>query len=180
MEGLWQNLGPELAGAVVTYVLLDLVLGTRQRKADLIARMGSRVTDVAVAGVEDLRRDGWLTDGSLRGGDLRRANLVKADLRRANLAEADLACSHLGGAYLVGANLAGASLAMVSLEKAYLVDANLRGSNLVNADVAIDQLSEAKSLAGATLPDGVKLSEDDWQAEFEEWRRKQEEQKSDD
>lgn len=40
--GFWQSLNLELAGAVVTYVLLDLVLGRRRRREDLIAQMGER------------------------------------------------------------------------------------------------------------------------------------------
>jgi len=42
------------------------------------------------------------------------------------------------------------------------------------ATVTADQLAQAKTLARATLPDGTKLSDDNWQAEFEEWREKQE------
>ena len=43
-----------------------------------------------------------------------------------------------------------------------------------------EQLAQARNLAGATLRDGTKLSEDNWEAEFEEWRKKQEEQAGDD
>jgi hypothetical protein len=39
----------------------------------------------------------------------------------------------------------------------------------------VKQLAQAWSFAGATLPDDNKLSEDNWAAEFEEWRKKQEE-----
>ena len=67
----WQelalNLGTELVGAVLIYVLLDLAIERQERrrqaeaeeaaeqsayKADLIARMGSRVNEVAVAATE--------------------------------------------------------------------------------------------------------------------------------
>ena len=83
--GLLLNFGTEMAGAVVTYLLLELVIGRREereakleaekqqleaKKADLIAQMGSQVQDVAIAAVEELRRHGWLTDGSLRGANL--------------------------------------------------------------------------------------------------------------
>ena len=46
------NFGTEMAGAVVTYVLLQLVIGGRARKEDLIADLGSNVRDVAVAAAE--------------------------------------------------------------------------------------------------------------------------------
>ena len=32
----------------------------------------------------------------------------------------------------------------------------------------------AETLAGATMRDGTRLSEDNWQGEFEEWRERQE------
>jgi hypothetical protein len=51
--------------------------------------------------------------------------------------------------------------------------ANLSGADPFKPDVREADLSGAV-LAGATLPDGTKLSEDNWKAEFEEWRRKQE------
>jgi hypothetical protein len=43
------------------------------------------------------------------------------------------------------------------------------------ARVSADELAKAMSLEGATLPDGTKLSEDNWEAECEEWRENQEE-----
>ena len=54
-SGLFLNLGTELAGGAVTFVLLDQVLGTSRRKADLIAQLGSTVNDVAIAAAS-LRR----------------------------------------------------------------------------------------------------------------------------
>lgn len=47
--------------------------------------------------------------------------------------------------------------------------ANLRG-----AEVTANQLSDAASPHWATLPHGTRLSRDNRQAEFEEWRRKRE------
>jgi len=79
-----------MAGAVVMYVLLRMVIGTRTRKADLIAQMGRDVRDVAVPAADELRRHGWLTDGSPQGAILVRANLQGANLRGANLQETEL------------------------------------------------------------------------------------------
>jgi hypothetical protein len=96
----------------------------------------------------------------LDGADLREANLryltleeaalqgvilEKADLREAKLNKIDL-----GGAYLSGADL----------RKTELEDANLSGADLSGADpsgakgVTEEQLAQAKSLKGATMPDG--------------------------
>jgi uncharacterized protein YjbI with pentapeptide repeats len=256
----WQdallNFGTEMAGAVVTYGLFELIIERRERreaekeavearKAELIAQMGSDVRDVAVPAADELRRQGWLTDGSLRGAILsyanlqeanlsvanlrgsvlKDANLQEAKLQRANLEGAILSYANLKGAYLErtnlkgakpwhanlqgayleGANLEGAILAYANLQGAYLERADLEGAtlgmanlnratlshvnleraflgyvhlggaNLKAAKVTAEQLAQATTLAGATLPDGTKLSEDNWEAEFEEWRKKQEE-----
>jgi len=94
-------------------------------------------------------RDAWLAEANLRGADLRAANLTHATLKRANLRRADLSAANLTWA-------------------------DLSEANLSRATVTSEQLAQAKSLAGTTLPDGTELSEYDWQAEFEGWRRKQE------
>lgn len=187
-KGLWQNLGPELGGAVVTYVLIDLVLRTRQREEALLSQMGLNVRDVAVPAVDALRREGWLSNGSLRGAELWRANLEEADLMGANLEGVDLELANLEGVIIVVANLEGCDLGGANLKNAWLADANLKRAdlrdanlegvnlwhaNLEGAELVASQLSEAWILAGVTLPDGTKLSEDNWRAEFEEWRREQ-------
>jgi hypothetical protein len=188
-KGLWQNLGPELGGAVVTYVLLDLVLGTRNRKQALINQMGSPVNAVAVPAVDDLRREGWLEDGSLRGVSLWHAALQGAHLQCASLEDAQLIETHLERAVLIGAHLEravlwkahleGADLRFAHLEGAVLWEAHLEGAvltstSLEGANVTVKQLAEARTLEYATLPEGTELSGDNWKAEFEEWRQKQE------
>lgn len=127
--GLLLNLGTELAGGAVTFVLLEQVLGTSRRKQDLIAQMGSRVNDVALHAVEELRRHGWLEDGSLRGANLFEANLSGASLDYADLSRAFLEKANLSQAYLFGANLEGASLWYANLD-----GANLTGARLPNGD----------------------------------------------
>ena len=71
----------------------------------------------------------------------------------------------LGGADLRGADLRGADLALADLRGADLTGANLRGAFLLGADlgearVTNEQLNDARSLAGATLPDGTRLPDD--------------------
>jgi hypothetical protein len=93
----------------------------------------------------------FLHNAKLNGANLRGANLhgdpdqsgddadlSDADLSDANLSEADLSYDNLSSANLQGANL---------------TDAVLRGTNLSNAKVTSEQLAEAKSLEGATMPD---------------------------
>ncbi|MFN8472742.1 MAG: pentapeptide repeat-containing protein [Anaerolineae bacterium] len=80
-----------------------------------------------------------LFDADLSGSDLSRANLGEADLREGNLSETDLTGTDLNRADLSDANLTGA----------YIRDQN-DGRRLVTDE----QLSAARSLAGATMPDG--------------------------
>ena len=92
-----------------------------------------------------------LHGANLRGADLRGdpdesgdADLRDADLSEANLREADLSYDDLSRADLQGANL---------------TDADLTGAILSNAKVTSEQLAEAKSLEGATMPNGQKYEE---------------------
>ena len=81
---------------------------------------------------------------NLRGADLSSTRLLEANLRGANLREANLS----------GADLTHAKLPEAKLFGAKLHQADLREANLRGATVTPDQLAQAKSLAGAILPDG--------------------------
>jgi uncharacterized protein YjbI with pentapeptide repeats len=115
-------------------------------------------TDLSGADLRDARLPwSYLPYAKLNGADLRGAylrgdpdqsgdaDLSDADLSDANLSEADLSYDNLSSANLQGANL---------------TDAVLRGTNLSNAKVTGEQLAAAKSLEGATMPDGQKY--EDW------------------
>jgi hypothetical protein len=180
------NLGTELVGAVVTYALFELIIERRERreaekeaveaeKAELIAQMGSHVGDVAMAAAEELHRRGWLTDGSLCNASLGGARLRRAWLANARLCNGTLVKADLREARLYDSDLSEAWLCEARLDEALLGRADLRKAHLDGAEVLADQLAQAESLAGATLPDGTKLSEENWEAEFEEWREKHEE-----
>jgi Pentapeptide repeats (8 copies) len=124
-------------------------------------------------------------DDELRGIDLRGANLIqldlsKIDLRRADFSNAILVYTNLSRANLYNANFTGAIISYADLSSAYLAaadlyHADLGSANLSNADlrhadlkhadlsdailtdakVTTEQLSQAKSLKGATMPDGT-------------------------
>jgi uncharacterized protein YjbI with pentapeptide repeats len=157
--GLALNLGTEMAGALVTYLLLELVIGRKEwreaRRADLIAQLGSSVEGVAIAAAKELWRRGWLYDGSLRGAYLERANLEGVDLSRANLREAHLGGADLSKASLYGADLSGANLYKAHLRGADLSGADLREAHLEGADLCEAHLREAHleeaDLSGANL-----------------------------
>ena len=186
--GLLLNLGTEMLGAAATYVLLELFVGGRERhearKADLIAQLGSRVQDVAIAAAEELARHGWLYDGSLRGANLRMANLSEAHLSQADLRGCSLDQANLRGAYLGQADLRGADLLYAKLQGAHLSEANLRGAYLGEADLrraALDgaNLQGAQMLnanlegifirRGTILPDGTEWTPDTDMERFTKW-----------
>lgn len=107
--------------------------------------------------------------GCLKGAYLIGANLKRARLYGAILVEADFTNANLQEANILGSCLQEATLTGAILKRACLKYAEPEG-----ADVTVQQLAEAESLTGATLPDATKFSKDSWRAKFEKWRRKQE------
>jgi uncharacterized protein YjbI with pentapeptide repeats len=91
-----------------------------------------------------------LSNADLRDTYVIGINLGGADLRRATLSDANLTFANLSNA-----NLANADLHACDLHNVNLTGANLSGANLRDA-IGLNQgiLSHAKSLAGATMPDG--------------------------
>jgi hypothetical protein len=180
--GLALNLGSEMAGAVVTYALLELFIGRRERreaegrelaakKAALIAQMGSTVRNEAIRAVEELRRHNWLYDGSLFSVDLDGADLQGADMGMADLRGAGLIETNLQGASLYSANLQVAGLARANLQKAdldwtELQGASLRGANLQGASMRLAKLKGTHLSEYTILPDGTKWTPDTDMARF--------------
>ena len=158
-SGLWLNLGTELLGAVLVYVLIDRFVkrGEEQERAFeyLIVKMRSSNRDKAIEAVEELRRLEYLCDGSLQHAQLPHANLEKAGLHGADLRWANL---H-------GVNLKGAHLHAATLEGEEFDPADLRGANLYEADIKGAHL-DAPHLRGVifdeetVLPDGRRWTPD--------------------
>jgi uncharacterized protein YjbI with pentapeptide repeats len=112
----------------------------------------------------------------LEGADLSEAHLAYANLSETQLAHADLSEAELGSAdlsvsLLAHADLGGADLRGANLNGADLRDADLLGADLSTAQVTQEQLDQAGSLEGATMPDGQTLKSDDNPKgpTFEEW-----------
>ena len=102
-----------------------------------------------------------LSEADLRGVDLRSAqlsgtNLGGAELRRARMNGASLNVAILKGADLRAANFSRVDLSGADLNEANLSGVNFTRANLSGADVSNEQLASAKSLEGATMPDGTK------------------------
>jgi Pentapeptide repeats (8 copies) len=98
-----------------------------------------------------------LEETDLSGGvDLDREDLHSANLADANLQDADLAGADLRSANLEEANLRNTNLEDAKLKEALLCRADLQGAE----GVTKEQLEEqAKSLKGATMPDGQKYED---------------------
>jgi uncharacterized protein YjbI with pentapeptide repeats len=138
--------GANLIGANLTGANLT---GANLTRADLI---GANLTGANLTGANLTRANLIVVDlggASLSGADLTRANLERADLHGADLHGADL-----HGADLQWASLTGANLQWASLTGANLTRADLQGAILDGANVTPEQLAQARSLTGATMPDG--------------------------
>jgi len=101
----------------------------------------------------------------LKSADLDRATLDRADLTNANLSNTNLPKARLIGTNLTAANLTNANLTQArligtDLSRADLSGADLSGADLYRAKVTKEQLDQAESLEGATMPNGQKY--EDW------------------
>jgi len=156
--------GANLSGAILSVAHLD---GADLSFADL------RGVDLSFA---------WLPSADLEAAVLEEADLEEAYLDHATLIEADLSRTTLIGATLNSAQLRNANLSDADLSRVrrlprpvglalreekvtYLRDADLSGADLSNADlseadlsgaqgVTDEQLADAWTLEGATMPDG--------------------------
>jgi len=140
-----------------------------------------------------------LRGADMRFADLRRADLSDASMPEAYLFMAKLSATNLSAADLSYATLnhiscvpdtvtsqwgleSGVNLSNAKLFRARLINADLTGADLTGADLTgadltgakgttIEQVEQAKSLKGATMPDGQILKSDDHPdgPTFEEW-----------
>jgi hypothetical protein len=156
---------------------VHLINGETRRKNTpfLKAQVGLDGADLRKANLrhitlEDAELDGAiLENANLRDSHLSNINLAGAYLSEADLRDAELSGANLEGAHLQrkdelslrGADLRGADLRGADLSGAMLREANLRRANLFAVTGwTKEQLTEAKSFAGATMPNGQKY--EDW------------------
>ena len=131
-----------------------------------------------------LLRDATLTDATLQSADLRSADLQGADLSHAVLQGAFLSPATVPGFPLakIPTNLTDADLSHAALQGADLSSADLTDAKLTDADLTdakgwtTEQLIAARSLEGATMPDGQTLKSDKMphRPTFEEWLKDKE------
>jgi uncharacterized protein YjbI with pentapeptide repeats len=158
-DGFLQNSGTEMLGAFLTFILLEVIRGRRERKAqekaeerrteDLKALQRSvgkqlqeqmrrfvQAQEIArLWAAKTLEERQPILAGMKATGLLRGANLRNADLQGANLYKADLRGANLEGANLQEAGLEGANLQKAGLEGANLQGANLKKANLQGANL---------------------------------------------
>jgi uncharacterized protein YjbI with pentapeptide repeats len=97
-----------------------------------------------------------LRDINLTGLDLSNTSFAGADLTGAILTNVNLSDSDLQDTNLLAADLSEANLQGANLEGANLEGAVLTNANLEDANVTDEQLDTARSLKGATMPNGQK------------------------
>jgi uncharacterized protein YjbI with pentapeptide repeats len=157
-----------LAGSDVPAVVLR---GTNLERANL---RGAKLNQADLS-LTILYR-AMLNSADLIEADLREAFMDGANLSGAELPEAKLIDADLSAADLIEANLIYADLRRCNLRSAKLSYADLNGANLSGADlsgvldVTYEELEEAKSLKGATMPNGQK---------YEDWLKDRERRKED-
>lgn len=154
---LWANVGTELISIAITVLIIDALNRRRDKQAEerqekrrLFRELKSELPAVALRAIEEMRANGWTSDGTLAESNLSGANLSGtklswADLRGSNLTEADLKGADLRWAYLIGAKLQRAQLQGVDLLDAHLEGADLLGAQLQSANL------EMANLLGADL-----------------------------
>ena len=143
--------------------LIEAGLITRVDGEDPVIRLEEASLSRTDLDYEELRGT-VLEAADLRGANLKGAHLEGADLSGANLNGAGLRAADLSDAELINANLTQARLIETDLTQADfwgadLSDAELSGANLFGAKVTDYQLEEARSLKGATMPNGQKYEE---------------------
>jgi uncharacterized protein YjbI with pentapeptide repeats len=155
----------------------EVSLVARERTLTTLRRLDAPRNDIVVQFLQDTHLIGVpnavvdLSHADLSHDDLAYANLSHANLSwtflaGANLSHASLSLADLHWTFLAGANLSEAELNSANLSHASLTNANLShadlrlaildGTDLTRATVTQEQLAQANSLRGATMPDGSK------------------------
>ncbi|MCL4247868.1 MAG: pentapeptide repeat-containing protein [Anaerolineae bacterium] len=140
LRDYYANISTEFASIAITVLIIDGLNQRRDRisqevreRERLTRQLGSNVNEVARRAAEELRANGWLTDGTLQECDLRVANLEEAKLWDADLQGVNLQWAKLKKANLNGASLAGANLTQANLQAARMRGADARGATLFEA-----------------------------------------------
>ncbi len=139
--GAAQNFATEMLGAWLTFLLIDQIIGARERRREreaeererlkrlLIRRLRSPHPEVVEKAAQLLREYGWFSDGTLHGAYLSYANWS-------------------------GLDMSGIDVEGARMRKVRLVNTDLRNANLEGATVTVERLALAYALRGAVMRDG--------------------------
>lgn len=174
-EGLALNFGTEMAGAIITYLLLEIFIGTNQKRQLLISQLTSKSIDIAINAIEEIVRNDWHADGSMNNAFLGKLNLPSAEIHFANFENSELVESNFKNANLYRSNLqwallqradfTNADLSFSRFSYADLIDCNLSYANLFHADFSRSHLGSV-NLQNANLTDANLESADLFRADL--------------
>jgi hypothetical protein len=178
-DGAFQNFGTEVIGAILTFGLIEVLVGNReqhraeesQHQRDQLLAISELLQAKTKTQEErqpiiqrmrdsDLFKRAELRYANLSGADLMGANLQGVDLGGASLQEAELRHANLSGSSLGGANLSGADLMGANLSGSSLYDANLSGAGLLSVNLENVTWDHSLHDRTATLPDGIQWTFD--------------------
>lgn len=157
-----RRLDPARKGALIQFLYTS---GLINKNNDIVSLQGADLTNAKLT-IVITTQIGLTPSISTYPAILFNADLSGADLVGADFSDGELGGINLSAANLDGANLSGANLSQADLSQAGLYKANLDSSLLDGADLSMaslegasvtqNQLNKAKSLQGATMPDGSK------------------------
>lgn len=156
-NNFYANISSELFSISITILFIDAIYRKHEReneKESLLRDLTSRDLFRTKKAVEELRINGWLSDGSLKGGDFDRAVLDGTDLNTVDFSQANLMGASFLGAYLFDANLSETILIKVNFVMGRLSGANLENSHLTQADLSSARANRVR-FCGATMHEAI-------------------------
>ncbi|MBA4384192.1 MAG: hypothetical protein C0410_05605 [Anaerolinea sp.] len=124
------NLGTGLGGSLLTYLLLESLIGRMlvrdESKARLVRELGSRDNADALKAAREIVDNGWHKDGALRNMILEHANLDYVELHQADLTKSMISGSSFRHAIFNYATFIGAVLHNTDFTCADFFSADLR------------------------------------------------------
>lgn len=139
-SGFLQNFSTEMMGAIATFALFELVVGSRNEMKNLIIQMRNANNATALSFLNQINTHGWLENGALKGmnlsgsnlqkGNFCNANLQGVNFKNSNLRESDLTYANLQDIDLRGSDLQASKLLHTNLQKAYLKHSNLQDTHI--------------------------------------------------
>lgn len=180
IESAFQNLGTELIGAIITFIVIGVFVEMRRNQDNLLEQIRTGDSNTSVNALKRLLVKGVnldqknMRDANFHNADLTGMDLSNLDLRGArfshaklqgvkfnntNMGKADLSESNLTNGNLKGVILEQANLEKAKLDEAYMVGANLAGADLQGASLRNAYLAHVNFdktvLIDAVLPDDV-------------------------